>query len=505
VPTGRGDVCRPSGHWELNPASPIGGQEDSLLPLTDRRKPAQADLSTVQCMKTEAASVVKDPGTETFNDGLSAAPICVTGRVSEGDPLMDLNAQPQTHRFRNNAMAVGVGNPGWQAAADRDLLDNSVRYVGNDRLERQSDGHRFINMVSCSYLGLHSHPWVLEGARTAIESEQTFALPVSRLRIRFSILDELEAGLSALFRARCVAAISASVASAAVLPMIASGHLTDDGNPRVMVFDKFSHFSLNYIKPICADEAPVLTCPHNDLNYLEDMCKRHKRVAYVADGAYSLGGVAPVKELRELQDRYGLFLYFDDSHSLSMYGARGEGIVRSTMPEELNPLTVVVASLGKAFGATGGVIMLGPEKHHDVLMRFGGPLAWSQPQNAPTVGACLGSLRVHNSPELAQRQQRLRQNAALFDSLIPTPQAGLDTAIRLIATGAESKAIGLSSQILERGFYTSAVFFPVTAKGRAGLRIMVRADNDSDDIRRLCESVSDLVTLESQDLVSVSA
>jgi 7-keto-8-aminopelargonate synthetase-like enzyme len=112
---------------------------------------------------------------------------------------------------------------------------------------------------------------------------------------------------------------------------------------------------------------------------------------------------------------------------------------------------------------------------------------------------------VHNSPELAQRQQRLRQNAALFDSLIPTPQAGLDTAIRLIATGAESKAIGLSSQILERGFYTSAVFFPVTAKGRAGLRIMVRADNDSDDIRRLCESVSDLVTLESQDLVSVSA
>jgi 7-keto-8-aminopelargonate synthetase-like enzyme len=411
----------------------------------------------------------------------------------------------QQHRFRNNARAVEVGNPAWQAAADNGLLDNSVRYVGNDLLERQSDGHRFVNMISCSYLGLHSHPWVLEGARAAIDSEQTFALSASRLRIRFSIIDELEAGLSDLYRAHCVSAISTSVASAAVLPLIASGHLTDDGQPRVMVFDRFSHFSLNYIKPICADEAPVYTCPHNDLDYLEDMCKKHGRVAYVADGAYSLGGIAPVKELMELQDRYGLLLFFDEAHSLSMHGERGEGIVRSMMPEQLNPLTIIVASLGKAFGASGGVIMLGPEKHHDVLMRFGGPLAWSKPQNAPTIGACLGSLRVHNSPELAQRQQQLRENAALFDSLISTPQAGTLTPIRLIRTGDDAKAIGLSREILDRGYYTSAVFFPVTAKGNAGLRIMLRSDNDPADIRRFCDVVNDVLAAESPELVGVSA
>ena len=415
------------------------------------------------------------------------------------------DGQPLIHRFRNNAKAVEVGNPAWQAAADNGLLDNSVRYVGNDLLERQNDGHRFINMISCSYLGLHSHPWVLEGARAAIDSEQTFALSASRLRIRFSIIDELEAGLSELWRAHCVTAISTAVASSAVLPLISSGHLTDDGEPRVMVFDKFSHFSLNYIKPICADEAPVYTCPHNDLDYLEDMCKKHKRVAYVADGAYSLGGVAPVKELMELQDRYGLLLFFDEAHSLSMYGENGEGIVRAMMPERLNPLTIIVASLGKAYGASGGVIMLGNEKHHDILMRFGGPLAWSKPANAPTIGACLGSMRVHNSPELGQLQQQLRQNAALFDSLISTPQAGLDTPIRLIRTGEDDKAIGLSRQLLERGFYASAVFFPVTPRGEAGLRIMLRADNDPDDIRRLCEAVRELVDVKSLELAGVSA
>ena len=417
-----------------------------------------------------------------------------------------MKTQPSLiHRFRNNAKAVEVGNPAWQAAADNGLLDNSIRYVGNDLLERQSDGHRFINMISCSYLGLHSHPWVLEAARAAIDSEQTFAISASRLRIRFSIMDELEAGLSELWRAHCVTAISTAVASSAVLPLISSGHLTDDGEPRVMVFDKFSHFSLNYIKPICADEAPVYTCPHNDLDYLEDMCKKHKRVAYVADGAYSLGGVAPVKELLELQDRYGLLLFFDEAHSLSMYGEKGEGIVRAMMPERLNPLTIIVASLGKAYGASGGVIMLGNEKHHDILMRFGGPLAWSKPANAPTIGACLGSMRVHNSPELGQLQQQLRGNAALFDSMIWTPQAGLDTPIRLIRTGEDDKAIGLSRQLLERGFYASAVFFPVTPRGEAGLRIMLRADNDPDDIRRLCETVGELVALESPELAGISA
>ncbi|MGZ4585277.1 MAG: hypothetical protein ACXVYI_13190 [Mycobacterium sp.] len=55
---------------------------------------------------------------------------------------MKLDEPSLTRRFRNNAKAVEVGNPAWQAAADNGLLDNSVRYVGNDLLERQSDGHR---------------------------------------------------------------------------------------------------------------------------------------------------------------------------------------------------------------------------------------------------------------------------------------------------------------------------------------------------------------------------
>jgi len=253
----------------------------------------------------------------------------------------------------------------------------------------------------------------------------------------------------------------------------------------VMVFDKFAHFSMNLIKPICADEAPVFTSPHNDLNYLEDMCKKHERVAYVADGFYSMGGATLVKELVALQDRYGLFLYFDDSHGLSIYGERGEGFVRAMLGQELNPRTVIIASLGKAFGSTGGVVMLGPKQHEDIVARFAGPMGWSQCVSAPSIGASLASARLHASPELHQLQQKLRANIRLFDELFPSQHRGDDYPIKVIEIGDESLAVQRSKQMLERGFYTSAVFFPIVPRGKAGLRIMLRADLSREDIMRL--------------------
>src|SRR6266545_160433 len=274
------------------------------------------------------------------------------------------------HRFRNNSKAIALGNPSWDEAQARHLIDLRVRMVGNDRLRDEDTDFEFVNLSSCGYLGLNNHPAILEGAVKAVREAQVLWIPMSRVRMRLPIMEEVEVGLSELFRAHCIATVTASSATAGVLPLIASGHLSD-GTPPVMGFDKSCHFSMSLIKPICADETTVLTSPHTDINFVEDVCKKHPRVAYVADGAYSLGGAAPVEGLLELQDRYGLFLFFDDSHSLSVCGERGEGCVRSQMGAELNPLTVIVSSLGKAFGASGGMIMLGAAKHHDLTVRFG--------------------------------------------------------------------------------------------------------------------------------------
>jgi 7-keto-8-aminopelargonate synthetase-like enzyme len=399
------------------------------------------------------------------------------------------------HRFRNNASSILLGNRGWQEASQSGVVDIRVTAAGNDRFQ-DVDEHTFVNLCSCSYLGLNNHPEVLAGAIEALQREQAITMPISRIRVRLTILDEFEAALASIYRARSISTISCSAATAGVLPFVASGHLMDDGQPRVMVFDKFCHFSMNLIKPICADETTVLTSPHNDMDFLEDVCKKHPRVAYVADGAYSMGGTAPIEALLELQDRYGLFLYLDDSHSLSILGERGEGFVRSHLGEELNPLTIVVGSLAKAFGTSGGVIMLGPTHHEKVLTRFGGPMAWSQGPNLAAMGAGIASARIHLSPELKRLQRSLQHNISLFDSLITTGQKGNGLPIKLIRTGSESMATEYSGRIFDRGFYTSAVFFPIVERGKAALRIMIRADNRPDDIRHFCHVVEDVLDLD---------
>jgi 7-keto-8-aminopelargonate synthetase-like enzyme len=398
------------------------------------------------------------------------------------------------HRFRNNVSAIEYGNRAWSIAHENGLIDIRVDYE-NPQVLRRSDGHQFINLCSCSYLGLTSHPALLEGAIDALRTQGAIDLPISRIRLRLNLLEEFEERLSALMGARTICAVTSSAATAGVLPLIASGHMSRDGKPPVMVFDKFAHFSMDYIKPICGDETQILTAPHNDMNFLEDVCRRNERVAYVCDGVYSMGGVAPLEELFRLQDRYGLFLFIDDSHSLSVCGDKGQGQARSLMPE-VNDLTIIVASLGKGFGGSGGIIMLGPKDREPVLTRFGGPLAWSQGLNVPGIGAGIASARLHESPELGRLQKRLQDNMALFDELVPTAQRGDGFPLKVIRIGDEEKSVAASAAILERGFYTSAVFFPIVRKGEAGLRVMLRADLTADDIRAFAGALTDVLGMD---------
>jgi len=118
-----------------------------------------------------------------------------------------------------------------------------------------------------------------------------------------------------------------------------------------------------------------------------------------------------------------------------VYGERGEGYARALMGDELHPRTLIVASLCKGFGGSGGVIMLDPSADRDLTIRFGGPLAWSQKLNSAGLGAALASIRIHNSPELAELQGKLRRNLEIFDSRIDTAEKGDSFSIRMVTIG----------------------------------------------------------------------
>lgn len=392
-------------------------------------------------------------------------------------------------RYRNSAALVENSDPVWQAAADNGLIDIAVDPESNNRLVVPGSGHAFVNMCSCAYLGLNRHPSVIAGAITALRETGTIELMTSTTRIRPTIQARLEEELGDLFGAQILLSTTCSTVTAGTLPLLASGHLAE-GGPRVLVFDRHCHFSMSYVKAICAEESLVLTSPHNDLDFIADACRRYGSVAYVADGAYSMGGAAALEGLLELQDRYGLYLYLDDSHSVSIVGEHGEGFVRShTAP---GPLTTIVTSLGKGFGSGGGVAMLHSRAQAELLARHGGPLGWSQNLSVPTIGAALASAAIHRSPELGELQARLRDNLRHFDELLPTPLAGNGLPVRRIDVGAADRAVALSAELFRRGYYSSAVFFPIVPRGQAGLRVMVRADIGRDELATFAGHVAEL-------------
>jgi len=394
-------------------------------------------------------------------------------------------------RFRNTASVIErtrmyfeeAHRRGLMAVYGRSVPGRAISLTGGKRR-----GNTITDYVRCSYLGLDNHPAIVAGAIAAIEEYGSLHWSCARTRLNFALIGDLEDTLSQLFGARVIAYSTVMVANMGALPIIASGHLTQGQRP-VMVFDRLAHASLAFHKPVVAEETQVETIPHNDLDALEQICRKHPVVAYVCDGVYSMGGFAPIEGLLQLQERYGLFLYIDDAHGVSLFGDNGQGFARSQLPRELGDRTIVAASLGKGFGASGGMLMLGTV-HQETLFRcYSIPHAFSASPNVGAIGAALASADLHRTDELKIRQDRLAELISLFDKRIDTDQRSTPLPIRMINVGDEFASIDFAERLLDDGFYTSVTFFPTVARGHAGVRICLTASHDPSDLKRLCAKI----------------
>jgi 7-keto-8-aminopelargonate synthetase-like enzyme len=409
-----------------------------------------------------------------------------------------MNQTPLTaHTFTNYRKLISLADHDWETAETGKISGLNVEIKSANRMLDQY-GRAFHHFCTTSYLGLDHHPEILDGAMVTLWETGTLRVANSKNRCKLAILDQFETELSELFGATCLSTLSCSAASAGILPLLASGVFTQE-RPPVMAFDRLAHYSMNHLKAACADETTVVTCPHNDMDFLETLCQRHTRVAYVADGAYSMGGVADLDSLLYLKDRYGLFLYLDDSHALSAVGRFGAGLVRPRL-HALDDDCLIVASLAKSFGASGGLVMLGSERQKTLIQRYGGPSNWSQSLNSAAIGAGRASIELHRTLEFAALQEKLQVNIRLFDSLIRTEQHKSNMAIRLVSCGEAALANNIAIELANHGFFTSAVFFPVVAQGKAAIRITLRADMEAKLIRHFCELITELLRTHGRDI-----
>jgi 7-keto-8-aminopelargonate synthetase-like enzyme len=381
-----------------------------------------------------------------------------------------------------------ISRPSFESADAKGLMGVSCHTGPDRRIEICTSGHTVVDYTRCGYLNLDSHPKVLAGAKACLDAMQSVHFSVARTRLTCEPLARLEKRLARLFGVHGVVVFpTVAAANMGCLPLLAAGLFTNGRKPLV-AFDRFAHVTLQYHLPVLREETEVVVVEHNDLDHVETLCRR-RPVAFVGDGAYSMGGEAPVKELRRLQERYDLFVYLDDAHGISIAGRRGEGFARSQI-DGLGDRTIIAASLGKGFGASGGLVMVGTAEQEKCIRRYAPTFAFSCAPNMAAVGAALASADIHATAELGQLQRQLQDNLRLFDSLIPTETAGSPLPIRIFRIGAEDEAIETAEALLHHGHYTSAVFFPTVPRGRAAIRMSVTAAHLQDDLTELAGLLS---------------
>jgi 7-keto-8-aminopelargonate synthetase-like enzyme len=410
----------------------------------------------------------------------------------EQEEEMAMNSNPEGTRAvsatasRNTSAMIEKARPHFDLAYQTGVMGLSARPLERRlvSVDLGTSTHSLLDFVRCSYLGFDNHPEIVAGAIEAVKNYRCLHWSCARTRLNFALAGALEDDLADLFQARVIVYSSVLAANMSALPLIASGHLTGDKKP-VMVFDRFAHATLAFHKATLAAETTVVTIDHNDVSMLEQICKQNRVAAYICDGAYSMGGAAPLEALLSLQQKYGLFLYIDDAHGISLFGRQGEGFARSQVPGTLGDRTIIAASLGKGFGASGGLLMFGTENHEKLFRQFAIAHAFSASLNVAGLGAAFASAKLHRTAELLHRQIALGERVEQFDRLFKTRQCGLPLPIRTIKIGNEASAISATRKLIDRGFYTSAIFFPTVPQGEAGLRICVTASHTQEEIASL--------------------
>ncbi|MBT0768839.1 aminotransferase class I/II-fold pyridoxal phosphate-dependent enzyme [Kineosporia sp. J2-2] len=379
-------------------------------------------------------------------------------------------------------------------AINSNLMQVSI--VGRDGKQVTLPGGReVVEFVNCSYLGLDLHPAVIRASKSVGEQ---WGSNFCCARSRFSIEPQrqLEEDLSELYRGRVITFPSTSAAHISIMPLLASGVLINESDPPAvtLIFDQFAHSSMQYLKPVLATEATVLTVPHNSLDALRSEVvaarQRGETPVYVADGIYSMGGLAPVRELVALAEELDFYLYVDDAHGMTIFGERGEGLMLSALDGGHSDRLILTFSLSKGFGAYGGGLLVPDERWERLVRSYGQIYSFSAAQTFQAVESCRAVVELHRQGAVPPLQRQLRDRVALFDELMG--QSLPFSPIRMVPIGDEADALSAGEELLDAGYFASVVFFPIVRRRSAQLRLCLAANHSEQDVRGVASALRSL-------------
>lgn len=357
------------------------------------------------------------------------------------------------------------------------LFKNERIIESEQGAEIKVNGRTVLNFCANNYLGLSSHPKVIEAAHKAIDHRGYGMSSVRFICGTQDIHKTLEKKISEFLGTEDTILYAAA--------FDANGGVFEPlfNEQDAIISDALNHASIIDGVRLC--KAQRYRYEHNDMNDLEAKLKEaaHLRSRIiVTDGSFSMDGtIAQLDKICELADKYDACVMIDECHSSGFLGKTGRGTheYRGVMGR----IDIITGTLGKALGGASGGFTSGRKEIIEMLRQKSRPYLFSNALMPSIVGASIAVLDMLS--ETTELRDKLEYNTKYFRSKMT--EAGFDIKpgdhpIVPIMLYDAVLAQTMAAKLLEEGIYVIGFFFPVVAKGQARIRVQLSAAHQQEHL-----------------------
>jgi len=342
-----------------------------------------------------------------------------------------------------------------------------------------------LNFCANNYLGLSSHPDVIEAAKAAIDSHGFGMSSVRFICGTQDIHKQLEAKT-----AEFVGCEDAILYAAA---FDANGGLFEPllGAEDAIVSDQLNHASI--IDGIRLCKAKRYRYLNNDMNDLEVKLQEARnngarRIMIATDGVFSMDGIiAQVDKICDLAQKYDALVMVDDCHATGFVGKRGRGSAEHC--DAFGRVDIITGTFGKALGGASGGFTAASKEIVEMLRQRSRPYLFSNTLAPAIVGASIKVIDILSAS--TSLRDKLENNTAYFRNEMTKAGfdiiAGTHPIVPVMLYDAKLSQ-EFSSRLLEEGIYVIGFFYPVVPKEKARIRVQISAGHEMDHIKKAVDA-----------------
>lgn len=341
------------------------------------------------------------------------------------------------------------------------------------------NGKTVLNFCANNYLGLSSHPKVIEAAKKYIDYRGYGMSSVRFICGTQDIHKELEAKISKFLGTEDTILYAAA--------FDANGGVFEPlyNEQDAIISDELNHASIIDGVRLC--KAQRFRYKHNDMADLEAKLKEAasaRNRIIVTDGSFSMDGtIAQLDKIVELAEKYEAAIMIDECHSSGFLGKTGRGT--HEYRNVVGKIDIITGTLGKALGGASGGFTSGRKEVIEILRQRSRPYLFSNTLAPSIVGASIAVLDLLS--ETTELRDKLENNTRFFRTQMTA--AGFDIKpgdhpIVPIMLYDAVVAQQFAAKLLDEGIYVIGFFFPVVAKGQARIRVQISAAHDQHHLEK---------------------